>query len=498
MANPQGIDIFKEYISKNPEGIPAGMSPETFNRYKELATLFHQPQQSMTMAQQPILEPIVPDINNQVPMQQPMQQQPQYQEPMFQPPPTQSYSQPVVEQPMPMPILPQQMNGFGRQQNALENIGEIEGQKAAKTAELYGPVIQEIEKSNIRKQERDLRYQQDVDNSLNDYNKTIADMASAKIDPQRFWNSKTMPDKISAFIGIMLSGIGAGMQGVAGNSALNVINNAIDQDIGAQKLELQNKANVLGYKQNLFGMMRNKYGDESMAEAATKAAMLEKMQMQMNQQAALYEIPLVKERAQLGIGQLQQEKAKYDTEMGLKFQELALRRQDSDRNYNLNVMKFGAAQDQARQVALEKQQAENEELSVGNLGVAKTKQEAIKARDTLRIGRSFIKKIDKLIELRKDHGTQIFPTEAKSLMDSIYGQLTADYKSMETLGTLDRGVLQLFDRVIKHPAEYGYRLKQYEEFRKNAVKDLEENIKSKLRTGGSGTSVPLKTFQPTR
>lgn len=335
-------DYFTVVTTGNPFPVPKNKIPLDY-------------QEIMRSKIEPIAPMPQPEMAQIAPQQEPMMQEPVQQMPM-------APQQPIAPQPEQShqiaPITPQvprrmpAQGGFGQQMGALQNIGALEGQKAVENAKLYGQAIGEVDKIEAQRQQQFNKYQQDMDGQLQDYNKTVQELASAKVDPERFWNSRSMPQKASAFIGIMLSGIGSGMQGVAGNSALNLINRAIDADIDAQKTELDTKSRVLNYKGNLLGLMRQKYQDESTAQAATKATMLEKLQMQMQQQAALYESPLVQERAQLAIGQLKEEKAKYDTQIGMQFQNQALKRLEMDRNHQLDLMKFGLAQDEAQRKVL--------------------------------------------------------------------------------------------------------------------------------------------------
>lgn len=72
------------------------------------------------------------------------------------------------------------------------------------------------------------------------------DVLSSRIDPNRFWNTRTTGQKISASIGLILGGIGSGLTGQP-NYALGVIDKAIDRDMDAQKTDLGKKENLLGH-----------------------------------------------------------------------------------------------------------------------------------------------------------------------------------------------------------------------------------------------------------
>lgn len=97
-----------------------------------------------------------------------------------------------------------------------------------------------------------------------------------KIDPSKLWQSSSTGNKVGAALSIILSGIGAGMQGPgARNMALDVINKSIDRDIEAQKLEL-------GKKQTLFSENLRRVGDANAAAALTKSQLLTSVQAMNN------------------------------------------------------------------------------------------------------------------------------------------------------------------------------------------------------------------------
>jgi hypothetical protein len=70
------------------------------------------------------------------------------------------------------------------------------------------------------------------------------DIANGKIDGNRWWDSRDTGQKVSATIGMILGGIGAGMTG-GPNQALEIIQNAISRDMEAQKANLGKKQSLL-------------------------------------------------------------------------------------------------------------------------------------------------------------------------------------------------------------------------------------------------------------
>lgn len=78
-----------------------------------------------------------------------------------------------------------------------------------------------------KKQQRAQRIQQEI---------TKENERLQSIDPNRFWKSRSTGQKILAGLAMALGGVGAGLTGQQ-NQAANIIMNAINQDIEAQKLE---------------------------------------------------------------------------------------------------------------------------------------------------------------------------------------------------------------------------------------------------------------------
>lgn len=72
------------------------------------------------------------------------------------------------------------------------------------------------------------------------------EIVDSKIDARRMWTEASTSSKISAAIGMVLGGIGAGMTGQP-NTAAQLINTAIDRDIEAQKANLGKKQGLLAH-----------------------------------------------------------------------------------------------------------------------------------------------------------------------------------------------------------------------------------------------------------
>lgn len=96
------------------------------------------------------------------------------------------------------------------------------------------------------------RWQAEHTGVMGEYASAVNDVRNSRVDPSRFWSTRTGGQKVSAVIGMILGGIGSGLTGQP-NAALAVIDRAIDRDIEAQKAEM-------GQKNNLVSMLYQKLG----------------------------------------------------------------------------------------------------------------------------------------------------------------------------------------------------------------------------------------------
>lgn len=168
---------------------------------------------------------------------------------------------------------------------------------------------------------------------------------------------------------------------------------------------------------------------------------------------------------------------------------------NTERQFALEKEKFGLEKEKfnkelgvKEQVAARAQEKENQKLSVGNLGLAKTEKEAVELRQTISKSKSFVNTLDKLIALRDKYDSETFHGKVYGEMKSLHSQLVGYYKDIQKLGTLDRGVLTLFDRVLPDPTEYGFRIDTYKKFREGIERDVENDIRSKLQEDSSSRS----------
>lgn len=204
-------------------------------------------------------------------------------------------SDPLLAQKMGMGDLLQQQ--VGEQQQALD-----ESQAAGK--QIAGVQDEEAQRLGALPSYNDIvaKYQAKDGQLAKDY-------MDAKVDPEHFLHSMGTGSKIVTGIGMILSGMGSATTGQP-SYAMQVVNDAIQRDIEAQK-------QGQGQKLNLWKMNREMMGSEAQANLATenqiKAGVLAKLQAAQTRAV----LPQEKLRAQQAIDQLKGEMLQNNLRRGL-------------------------------------------------------------------------------------------------------------------------------------------------------------------------------------
>lgn len=139
---------------------------------------------------------------------------------------------------------------------------EVEQQKATDEAVRY-------EQERIRKaQEARLAEAKAEQEKLA---KEVEEIGNTKIDPDQWWESKSTGTRIGLALAAGAGAVGAALAG-GPNTALQIIDGQIKRDIDAQKANLANRKSTVKDKNNLYGRMLERFGNEHQAELAAMAA----------------------------------------------------------------------------------------------------------------------------------------------------------------------------------------------------------------------------------
>jgi hypothetical protein len=168
---------------------------------------------------------------------------------------------------------------YGQQQTANQQAFDV-GQKQASVEAGYAQEAARVAEEQRKQQQVFQTHWQDaMDAQMKSYQQAQDEVAKVNttIDPNRYWAKKGTGAQVLAAISVAMGAFGASLTG-GKNYAQEIINKAVDDDIDAQKhmaeMQLKKGNEKVASQQTLYGMMRNRFGDDATALAATQAAAL--------------------------------------------------------------------------------------------------------------------------------------------------------------------------------------------------------------------------------
>lgn len=160
------------------------------------------------------------------------------------------------------------------------------GVAAAQEQAAYFKEMQDQQLRQASEQAR-LREAQDTEKAraLADIRATSDAIANQKIDPEAIWKEKGDAARVMAAIGIAAGAFAASMNG-GPNYAQQIVQDAVNKNIEAQQANLENRRKGLEKQTSLYGMMLDRFKDQDMALAASKASLYEQAETKAKMWAA--------------------------------------------------------------------------------------------------------------------------------------------------------------------------------------------------------------------
>lgn len=190
--------------------------------------------------------------------------------------------------------------------------GEASMMKAAgleaQAAQQIGSAAEKAFEGLQAQMETERKTYQSIQSDIQARLKTLdGELMGGQVNPNRVWSEAGTGAKIGAVLGMLFSGIGAGVTGKE-NLAVANINKMIDRDIEVQKANIQNK-------QNLFSKYLTQLGDARQAEAASRLHLVQAAEVQVKQAQAKAATPQAQAAFEKTRAQLEQQKAQYTIEL---------------------------------------------------------------------------------------------------------------------------------------------------------------------------------------
>lgn len=384
--------------------------------------------------------------------------------------------------------MQEQEDAFEIQKQAAVEGAAIGMKRAAEEAAYVQQSAKEQEKIALEQQASELERQERLDTQAKRVEQALMDYETSEIDPRRYWKEKSTGEKLVSAFAIMLSGIGQGMQNAAGvpaeNLALKAINRAIDRDIEAQKAEIGIKRDKLSAERGILSDMRSRFGDERQAEIAARTVSLSLAQLKLNELASQYKSPEIANKAKALYGALEQQKQEHKAKL-LQLEAVNPVRQLSIRQKVI-----------AGEIPAGVLSKEDRERYVEGLGFAPTAEEAKKVREAKADFEELDSTLEEIKAIREEYGAEFLNRGVVRKQKGLAALALLKIKNLEQLGALDRGAIEIGDRLIpQDPTEVGFVTSQIdalqEQFRKNYRSKVEGRLVERLPAGKA-----ITTFQP--
>jgi hypothetical protein len=134
-------------------------------------------------------------------------------------------------------------------------------------------------------------------------------LAQQKIDPDRYWNSRSTVQKVGLSLASMLGGFVQGMKG-GPNVGMETINKGIDEDIASQRADMESGRHRLEDMSSLYARAYQATGDHDEAARMSRGILLESLKTQAAAHEAAATTDEQKANAANVVAKLDEERAK--------------------------------------------------------------------------------------------------------------------------------------------------------------------------------------------
>ena len=393
--------------------------------------------------------------------------------PTMEQPPLEAIQQPT---PLSLPQIQNKVAGIGNRINNLTSQGvkalddsynaqakavsgsiEVGKQKAVEDFSYQQELNNKVQEQQTQEAEREKVRQEALGEEVNRLQTFQEDLKASKVDPNRYYANASTGKKIANVFLATLGGFAQGMVQTgtgapAKNYAMEAIDAAIDRDIQAQRDEIAKKGEVIQSQQSIVGLMRQQFGDERQASAASKVALYDKAEQDFKTIAAKYKSPELQARAAEFSADLQGRRAQALNE----FKALSLDRLERNTMDEANIANLNAdneARQNSMRLARLAKDDERRELVIPGIGLGLDREAAKKGREIVSAGSALV---DSIADLQKyvkenDIGAITMSPEKRKAVATRIGTIKDAYRASAAMGTLDKGSSEALDKTIGDP-----------------------------------------------
>jgi len=358
----------------------------------------------------------------------------------------QEYAQQVAppqpaQSPYEMGMLDMFNKPFDMQKAAVKKEYEAGAKAAAEEAGYLKTATEENERMIRENAATQAKERADLDGKL-------AEIQNMKVDQGRFWAGKSTGEKILAGIALFLGAAGSG-----GNKAATVIQDAINKDIKLQEGDIENK----------FGLYKQAYAatkDAAAAREATRLAMLNGTQLKIAEVMSRYKDPMMRAKGDQLMAAIEGQKQAAQINLAAQIQKS-------------QMSPFGDDKQMARYVP--------------GQGMAYTPDDAKQLKEAQESKDSFDRKIQEMIDLRKEYGGEVMNRVAVDRGKQLSKDLLLAYKNMAKLGVLSQADEDIINAIIpSDPLAFQFTpggdsiLNRLEKFKGDVSADYQSKLKNRI------------------
>lgn len=374
---------------------------------------------------------------------------------------------------------------FAQQREAVAAQAALSEQQAAAEQARLDAEIQATREREAREAERIAAAQAAVTKEQERLTQMVSDLSSpsGQVDPDRWWNSRDTGQKIAAFAS-------AFMTGFAGRP--NVIQQMIDRDIAAQQFNLdradRQRTRAVEGQRGLVALARERFQDELLANTAARAAATEAARKVAERETAGFKGQQAQVRRQELLGALAQAEVEAKQAFQARASQLGLQQAD----LALRTAQLNAAQQQAQRGAAAEiggavpisaltpeQRKRAVTVAPGRAVLALNEDAAKKAQEGWISGQQTLRILDNAINLRREYGPEVLPTEGKQRLRSIGLELIGALNRRNKFGALDKGTQELLEQMAGGDlTSVGQVLPVLEQIRAGTTQDMAEEFQA--------------------
>jgi hypothetical protein len=354
----------------------------------------------------------------------------------------------------------------------------------------YEQKFQEAEALRVKHQEIETNMQAKAEDEY----KGLVDAStkfnnSNQIQPNRYWANASTGAKMSAMLSAAFSGFAQAYIG-GRNVGLDQINKLADDDIRAQQLEYEQSKDKLNAKQSLYSTYMGLLKDTRAANLATRAAVMDNVIQKLQVMGSKMTIASKAAEMKLKAEELQAQKAKIVAEVQQKVGEKYAYQQEAQKvavnpnsKYDDQILMNPAVL--ANRIKENQAMAFNIGSNTYVTGDKKRMEEMLSAASTK-------SQMDNtLSEMASIQKSGFSDFEARSKFEGLKADLLAKLKQKETLGTLDRGLLEFGDKLfsgIEYTNFTGNSQKAIEFYKNKIDRDFSNLANSVFSSGAKAQS----------